>query len=385
MTQPPPEPKHNYENVKFAPGELVVHEKALNRVQRELEKSGIAVGRGAKVAGGFVRVTLKSRTKRLAQEEDIVQTALRALADETLDARPIAEPNYIHGCPQMRGGQYVVPEPRARRDVQFRPSPIGAGVRVAVLDTDFAAFPPLNSAFTGPPLAAPRLTLPATPHELARAAGHSTFVVGQVLRVAPGATIDTFGVLGPGGECTDTDLADTLAAISDDTHLINLSLGTYTVDDQIPYVLEVALERFRERTVVVAAAGNDDANRKWFPAASDDLTISAGAVVRVDGQWARAAFSNYGDWVDFCAPGVVSGPFLEWTDQPQPYGGWAGWAGTSFTTPLITGALAALMSLQNPKDPFAALDTLRTTYDAAPADFINAKVITSPLLWGEAP
>jgi len=385
MTQPPPEPKYNYENVKFAPGELVIHEKALTRVQRTLDKDGIAVEGEAKVAGGFLRVALKPRAKRLAPEEDLVQTALQLLAGQTIGAKPIAEPNYIHGCPQMRGGQYVVPEPRARRDVQFTPSPIGAGVRVAVLDTDFAAFPPLDHAFTSPPPAAPRLTLPATPHELAPAAGHSTFVVGQILRVAPGATVETFGVLGPGGECTDTDLADTLATISDDTHLINLSLGTYTIDDQIPHVLEVALDRFRERTVVVAAAGNDDANRKWFPAASDELTISAGAVVRVQERWARAAFSNYGDWVDFCAPGIVSGPFLEWADQPQPYGGWAGWAGTSFTTPLVTGAVAALMSVQDPKDPFAALEILRATYDAAPGDFANAKVITSPLLWDEAP
>src|SRR3954468_8015431 len=223
MIPPRPDTHEDDKAVKYAGNELVVHEKAFGEVVKSLEAGGIAARRGERVAGGFLRVTLKPR--KAARSSRLVQEALGLLQGQTINAKPIAEPNYIHGCPQMRGGQYVVPEPRARRDVQFRPSPIGAGVRVAVLDTDLAAFPRLNSPFTGPPLAAPRLTLPATPHELARAAGHSTFVVGQVLRVAPGATIDTFGVLGPGGECTDTDLADTLAAISDDTHLINLSLG----------------------------------------------------------------------------------------------------------------------------------------------------------------
>jgi hypothetical protein len=380
----PPETHDNDKDVRFAAGELVVHEEALDQVRRTLREGGIAAEAEAKVPGGFLRVALKSRQTERRQEA-VVTRALELLAGQTINAKPIAEPNYIHGCPQMRGGQYVVPEPRARRDVSFVPSPVGAGVKVAVLDTAFAPFPPLDQAFSTP-FAMPALgDTSVSPAELYPAAGHCTFVVGQILRVAPGVTVEPHEVLNPQGECTDTDLVDALATISDDTHLINLSLGTYTLTDEIPHVLQVALERFQKRTVVVAAAGNDDSNRKWFPAASDDLSVSAGAVVRVDQRWARAAFSNYGDWIDFCAPGLVTGPFLEWKEQPQPYGGWAAWAGTSFSTPLVTGAIAALMSLQGPKDPFAALEALRRSHDEAPHDFRNATVITPPLLWGEAP
>jgi len=67
-----------------------------------------------------------------------------------------------------------------------------------------------------------------------------------------------------------------------------------------------------------------------------------------------ADYSNFGWWVDAWAIGDrVSTFFLEWDDPvlPLPGGvalaarnfeGWARWSGTSFATPAVAGAIAAL-------------------------------------------
>ena len=113
-----------------------------------------------------------------------------------------------------------------------------------------------------------------------------------------------------------------------------------------------------------------------------------GAVVRVARAWWRAAYSNYGDWVRAVAPGMLEGPFLEWHDQPQPYEGWARWTGTSFATPLVAGAIAALMSRDPSLDARAAAKALLASSprwgsgDQPPhGDFRAAKVINPPALW----
>jgi subtilisin family serine protease len=68
----------------------------------------------------------------------------------------------------------------------------------------------------------------------------------------------------------------------------------------------------------------------------------------------RAWFSNYGGWVDACAPGVDVRSIFYGTDaEPlrEPLGdlqdelfnefkGWATWSGTSFTAPKVAAVIA---------------------------------------------
>ena len=66
-----------------------------------------------------------------------------------------------------------------------------------------------------------------------------------------------------------------------------------------------------------------------------------------------APFSNYGHWVRACAPGVdVVSTFFEFNGDEQAVGTepdpdnftqWARWSGTSFSAPLVVGALAQAM------------------------------------------
>jgi subtilisin family serine protease len=126
--------------------------------------------------------------------------------------------------------------------------------------------------------------------------------------------------------------------------IVNLSFGGYTDDDDAP-PLAVAIERMLADTVIVASAGNSGSPRPSYPAALDGV-VAVGAV----GPSGRAWFSNYGGWVDACAPGidVVSTYFANHTETSPPervFDGWAAWSGTSFAAPKVVGALARDMYL----------------------------------------
>ena len=57
----------------------------------------------------------------------------------------------------------------------------------------------------------------------------------------------------------------------------------------------------------------------------------------------RAWFSNFGPWVDTCAPGVdVVSTFLVGDDLIHE---WASWTGTSFSGPKVAAAIAQEMVL----------------------------------------
>jgi subtilisin family serine protease len=180
-------------------------------------------------------------------------------------------------------------------------------------------------------------------------AGHGTFIAGIIAQVAPGATvlarraIDSFGV---SDELTVARAVR--ACIAEGAHIINLSLGGYTHDDAGSFVLDAACAG----TVVVAAAGNDGTDRPFYPGASENV-IAVGAL---SARSRRAAFSNYGDWVDACADGdLVHSIFVtghEETDgdgdgQPDDFvEPFAYWSGTSFAAPQVSATIAALASTQ---------------------------------------
>jgi Subtilase family len=367
--------------------QLVVLDENAEQVQRALERGEIRSEIDPELQAGRYLV-LRLEPPPGFVEEDVVARALELL--QGLAPEAIAEPNYIHGCPQMRGGQFALPDPIPPPDVVFRPSPVGAGVRVLVLDTIYVA-PPILEPFV------PSVGAPAdieVSGELVPCGGHSSFVVGQILRVAPGAEVNPVKLLNNAGECNDIELANALlAAPADQPHIVNLSLGCRTIDDRLPSVLQAPIDDLvGTGAVIVAAAGNEDALTPWFPAAygkDQPGVYGVGAVVRVFLAWWRSAYSNYGDWVRAVAPGMLEGPFLEWTLGPQPYEGWARWVGTSFATPLVSGAIAALMSSDPALDPRAAADALLAasplwSSDQPPPandDFGTAPVINPPALW----
>lgn len=242
----------------------------------------------------------------------------------------------------------------------------GGGPVVAVLDTGIAARPRADGWLAGvagrdniDPLDA---ISPAG--ELDQGAGHGTFAAGVVAQLAPSADIRAYRVLDSAGIGSELDVACAmLRAAADGAAVLNLSLGTRSVDDKPPVAVAAALELLAERhpeVLVVAAAGDDGDTRPCWPAAFPDVVAVAG----LDPDLAPGEWSNRGEWVtcSTLGEGVVS-PYVTGrhpADGPRPaaeFGpdAWAGWTGTSFAAPQVAGAVAARIAASPGTSPRAAL------------------------------
>ena len=181
-------------------------------------------------------------------------------------------------------------------------------------------------------------------------AGHGTFIAGIIERIAPGCAVEVRRVLGPQGEGIESDVVAAIdnVALADKTpDFLSLSFGGY-VWERAPMLSAAVLRAQQRGIVVVASAGNDGTCRPSFPAAIPGV-VSVGAI----GPDGPAWFSNYGDWVRACAPGVdvVSAFFASFDGLEVPSAGrdidsfrsWATWSGTSFATPAVVGALVREM------------------------------------------
>ncbi len=127
-----------------------------------------------------------------------------------------------------------------------------------------------------------------------------------------------------------------------------MCFGAYGEHDVPPPMAET-IATLLDRSLVVASAGNNGSNRPYFPAALPNV-VAVGALE----SGGRASFSNWGPWVDACAPGVevVSTFFKRFDDRVDAengiinrYRGWATWSGTSFAAPKVAALVAQEMYL----------------------------------------
>ncbi len=182
-------------------------------------------------------------------------------------------------------------------------------------------------------------------------AGHGTFSAGQIVRQAPTSKIVALRAVKRHGLIDDLALARALLEMADGSPkvgVITMPMNAYTRADTEPVATAAALREHTQENdnlVIVAAAGNHSFDRPAFPAALKQV-IAVGALGK-DG--APAYFTNRGWWVDACAVGTdVEGAFLTadhlhfpHTSDPRSFEGFARWSGTSFTAPLVAGAVAA--------------------------------------------
>ncbi len=128
-------------------------------------------------------------------------------------------------------------------------------------------------------------------------------------------------------------------AVDQGADIINMSLGAEADDPLVSEQIDYATEN---GVVVVAASGNDGCNCISYPARYPDV-IAVGAT---NSNNSLASFSNYGSNLDLVAPGAGLCSTV-WTNAAQTGLNACGLNGTSFSSPLVAGAAALLLS-QNP-------------------------------------
>ncbi len=228
----------------------------------------------------------------------------------------------------------------------------GDGVRIYVADTgivrDTVAKTPWLTGVTGDD----DLSI-AADGTILHYGGHGTFVAGVIRSMAPGAEIVVKNVFDTGGSALESDFVQKLSeGFAYGAEIFHVTVASPTMNHLPLMAFEAWLEHLRQHkgVVCVVPAGNNDERKPCWPGAFPGI-ISVGALST---DWrSRAYFSNYGGPVDVYAPGqnlVNAFATGQYTCEVDPFkgevrrfDGMAQWSGTSFSTPIVTGLIAARM------------------------------------------
>jgi hypothetical protein len=192
--------------------------------------------------------------------------------------------------------------------------------------------------------------------------GHGTGVAALVagrsadaMGIAPGADILSIRVTGADGLGDGFTLMQAIMAAADSgARVINVSMGSYGSGMGLASAIDYARSL---GAVIVASAGNDQANQLTYPAANPNV-ISVGAV---DANGRQVMFSNAGEGLSITAPGY--GVPTAWTGNQRVLAD-----GTSFSAPIVSGSIAALMTVYPGITPARAWEIIQqTASDGGPA------------------
>jgi subtilisin family serine protease len=337
----------------YAEGHLVVREEHLGRVRELLPQPCTA----ERITNGIMLVRMSEDP---SGQQPTVPDLLGRIDNELGEG--IATPNHVLTAAEGVLRPCPATEPQEVYD-GIEPSPSvdvdngGTGVLVYVADTGLlhgaAANAPWLDGVRGDPDPLPK-PLPDGTQPIPPYAGHGTFVAGVLRCVAPRADVFVGNIFNTAGSALETDFVRKLdAALNHGVDIFNLSVTSTTRNDLPMLTFAAWLERVRSYKGVVCtvAAGNSDSRVPEWPAAFPG-TVSVGALAA---DWhSRADFSNFGGWVDVYAPGrglinaYATGTYTcripPYVGQERKFYGMARWSGTSFSTPIVTGLIAARMS-----------------------------------------
>ncbi|MFC0187301.1 S8 family serine peptidase [Fictibacillus aquaticus] len=171
---------------------------------------------------------------------------------------------------------------------------------------------------------------------------HGTHVAGiiagsinkkGIVGVAPTAKIMPVNVF-RGQSASSTDVAAGIYYAADKgADVINMSLGSYYADYYISSAVDYAVSK---GVIMVAAAGNDNTNSTVYPAGY----LGVMGISATDSSDYITDFSNFGDYVDFAAPG-------ERIYSAKPRNSYQYMDGTSMASPVVSGTVALMLS-KNP-------------------------------------
>jgi serine protease len=149
-------------------------------------------------------------------------------------------------------------------------------------------------------------------------------------------------------------------AYQNGAHVVNASWGGAGTST---YGQNVVNNAHNAGTLVIAAAGNDGVETKFYPAAYTNVI----AVASTTTNDSKSSFSQYGTWIDISSPGSS----IRSTTKNSSYGSMSG---TSMASPLVAG-LAGLMKSVNmnltPAQIKSCLQSSADNIDAANSSFIG--------------
>ena len=239
----------------------------------------------------------------------------------------------------------------------------GAGVTVAVLDSGVVDHPSLKGT---------SITHIDLVNDGQDFHGHGTamtsLITGSdeiVSGVAPAANILDVRVADPKGGSNTSLLSNGIVqAVDAGAKVINISLGSTQGSPVLDQAVAYAISR---GAVIIAAAGNEQANALSYPAALPGV-VSVGAV---DANGMQAWFSNSGQGLSLVAPGV--GIVSAYTGNKMVIG-----SGTSQATAIVSGvaAYAAWRGYQTSNIPTVLIRSARPTGAATTA--VGAGIVRIP-------
>ncbi|HBN07188.1 MAG TPA: hypothetical protein DD435_00595 [Cyanobacteria bacterium UBA8530] len=177
--------------------------------------------------------------------------------------------------------------------------------------------------------------------------GHGTHVAGiaaaianngvGIAGMAPKAKIIPVKVLGASSGSAASIAAGIIWAADQGADVMNMSLGMYETSEVVEKAVRYAIDE--KNVVIVATMGNDNIERKRYPAAYPGVI----AVGSTDAKDLKSTFSNFGDWIAVSAPGTaILSTFPTYPVSISGTQGYTSLSGTSMAAPLVAG-LAALI------------------------------------------
>ena len=177
--------------------------------------------------------------------------------------------------------------------------------------------------------------------------GHGTMTSGLVHLVAPKAKILPLKAFSSNGTGYLSNIVAALYyAVQNHANVVNMS---FDLRSSSPALNRVVSYANKAGVVLVAAAGNEDTSAAVYPAAMNGSVVGIASTTDWD---TRSSFSNYGStdvWI--AAPG-------EYIISTYPGGTYASESGTSFSSPLVAGTVALMLSAKQPLNQSQAANAL---------------------------
>jgi len=177
--------------------------------------------------------------------------------------------------------------------------------------------------------------------------GHGTMTSGLVHLVAPRAQILPLKAFSSNGTGYLSNIVAALYyAVQHHANVVNMS---FDLTSNSPSLTQAVSYANKAGVVLVAAAGNESTSAPVYPAALNNYVVGIASTTNWD---SRSSFSNYGS-VDvlIAAPGenVIS---------TFPGGTYASASGTSFSSPLVAGTAALMLSAKSSMNQNQAANSL---------------------------